>query len=89
MNYTDPDKIESILLYLRHLKRKGTAQVDPERVEGDHYEILLHYSNGERRVYYQHADQYLSQDYKPWERINPEQAKNLLPLLKSMPSDIL
>ncbi len=87
--YTDPEKIEPMLLYLKLLQRRGTAEVDPVRVEGDHYEIVLHYSTGERRIYYQHADQYLSQDYKPWERINPEQAKDLQLLLDQMPSDIL
>ncbi len=81
--------MEAILLYLRLLHRGGDAQVDPQRVEGDYYEILLHYSDGGRRVYYQHADSYLSDNYKPWQKIDKEQAKNLFPLLQSMPSDIL
>lgn len=87
--YTDSEKMEAILLYLRTLRRSGTAQVDPQRVEGDHFEILLHYSDGSRRVYYQHADRYLSQDYKPWEQIDHKQAQDLYPLLESMPSDVL
>ncbi len=88
-HYTDQEKMEAILLYLRLLHRGGDAQVDPQRVEGDYYEILLHYSNGASRVYYQHADQYLSDNYKPWQKIDPDQAKDLFPLLQSMPSDVL
>ena len=87
--YTDQSKMEAILLYLRLLRRGGDAQVDPQRVEGDHYEILLHYSDGGSRVYYQHAEKYLSDNYKPWQTIDPNQAKDLFPLLQSMPSDVL
>ena len=87
--YTDESKMEAILLYLRLLRRGGDAQVDPQRVEGDYYEILLHYSDGGSRVYYQHAEKYLSDNYKPWQTIDPNQAKNLFPLLESMPSDVL
>ena len=88
-HYTDQEKMEAVLLYLRPLDRGGSAQVDPQRVEGDHYEILLHYSDGGSRVYYQHADRYLSDNYKPWQQIDPNPAKDLFPLLQSMPSDIL
>lgn len=87
--YTHEEKMEAILLYLRLLHRGGTAQVDPQQVEGDHYEIVLNYSNGGKRVYYQHADRYISDNYKPWEQIDPEQGKDLNLLLNSMPSDIL
>ena len=85
--YTDQEKMEAILLYLRLLHRGGGAQIDPNRVKGDHYEIVLHYSDGRKRVYYQHADRYLSDNYAPWEKIDPEQGKDLMLLLRSMPSD--
>ena len=87
--YTAQDKMEAVLLYLRLLPRGGTAQVDPHRVAGDHYEIVLRYSNGDKRMYYQHADRYLSVDYKPWEHIDPKDGKELHRLLEIMPSDIL
>jgi len=85
--YTSQDKMEAILLYLRLLPRGETAQVDPDQVAGDNYEIALHYSNGDRRMYYQHADRYLSVDYKPWEKIEPQDARKLQRLLALMPSD--
>lgn len=87
--YTTQEKMEAILLYLRLLPRGGSAQVDPHRVAGDNYEIVLRYSNGDRRMYYQHADRYLSVDYKPWEQIDPKDGKQLQQLLDIMPSDIL
>lgn len=85
--YTSQDKMEAVLLYLRLLPRGETAQVDPHRVEEDNYEIALRYSNGEQRMYYQHADRYLSTDYQPWERIDPKDGRQLQRLLMLMPSD--
>ena len=87
--YTNQEKMEAILLYLRLLHRLGGARIDPNGVEGDHYEIVIHYASGGKRVYYQHADRYISDNYKPWEQIDPEQGKDLMLLLKSMPSDAI
>lgn len=86
-HYTQPRKIEPILNYLRMLTYHGSADTDPERLAGNAYEITLHYANGSTTTYRQRADQYLSKDGHPWEKIRPEQAALLFPLLESTPSD--
>lgn len=85
--YTATDKMEQILLYLRLLNRGLTANTDPEQLDGIHYKIVLHYSNGKQRIYHQRADGYLSENFKPWLKIDPEQGKLLLHLLLEVPSD--
>ena len=87
--YTDQNKMEAVLLYLRTLTPLGQVAIDPQRVEREHYEIVLHYSDGGTMVYYQHADRYLSKGYTPFEQVDPKQARKLPLLLEQMPSDVL
>lgn len=86
--YTQPHKMESVLNYLRLLKNRGDADTDPERLLGDRFEITLYYSDGRHRIYRQRANRYLSKDSHPWEKIDPDQAQLLYPMLQSMPSDV-
>ncbi len=86
-HYTQPRKIEPILNYLRLLTYHGRPDTDPERLAGNAYEITLYYANGQTSTYRQRADQYLSKDGQPWEKIRPEQAGLLFPLLESTASD--
>ena len=87
--YTSHEKVEAVLLYLRTLSPLGQVKVDPQRVEGEHYEIILQYSDNSHIYYYQHTDKYLSKDFKPFEQIDPKQGRKLWLLLEQMPSDIL
>lgn len=86
--YTQPHKMEPVLNYLRLLKYKGQADTDPERLTGDRFEITLYYSNGQSRIYRQRSNRYLSKNAHAWEKIDPEQARLLYPMLQSMPSDV-
>ena len=86
-HYTQPQKMESVLLYLRLLKPLGKPETDPDNVEREVYEISVHFSDGEKRVYRQKAHRYLSVDNKPWETIAPEQASELYKLMQHYPSD--
>lgn len=86
-HYTQPRKIEPILNYLRLLTYHGRPDTDPERMAGNAYEITLHYASGRKSIYRQRAEQFLSKDGEPWERIRPEQASLLFPLLQNTPSD--
>lgn len=88
-HYTAPDKMEQVLLYLRLLDRGLEATMDPEKLDGIHYKIVLHYSNGQQRIYHQRTDGYISEDFKPWLKIDPEQGKLLLHLLLEVPSDTI
>lgn len=87
-HYNSPEKIQKLLYYLRALRPKGNADVDPEVLGGNTCKIVLYYQNGQRQIYYQQADRYLSVDSHPWERILPVQAEKLYPLLEEMPSDL-
>lgn len=82
--YTQPQAIETILYYLRSLDTLGLPDTDPERIIGDHYRILLEYSDGQRSVYHQRANRFLSRDSHPWQKVSPQQAALLGPLLKGL-----
>lgn len=86
--YTQPHKIQPVLQYLRLLKREGTADLDPELLTGDRYDITLYYSDGQQKIYRQRSNRYLSKNCQQWEKINQEQAERLYPILQAMPSDI-
>ena len=85
--YTTNPKMEAMLLYLRLLKEKGRAQIDPERLDGARYTITVDYSDGKQNIYYQRGDGYLSRNSHPWQRIDPKQGRWLRPLLENTPSD--
>lgn len=87
-HYTQSQKMEAILNYLRSLEYAGKAEVDPELLAGNAYQITVQLSDGSTQVYYQRADRYLSRNCAPWEKIDPEQATLLAPLLQDMQSDL-
>lgn len=85
--YTQPQKMETILYYLRSLKSLGRARTDPERIMGDHFKITVTRSDGTSGVYFQQANRFLSRNYLPWQSVDPQRAALLYPLLMSMPPD--
>ena len=85
--YTHPEKLKPFLTYLRLLEYRGKAKVDPERLQGSHIEIVVYYADGAHRTYRQRANRYLSKASHPWEKIDPDQAKFLRPLLQAIPGD--
>ncbi len=86
-HYTAPEKMSSVLNYMRRLEGHGPPDTDPERILGDAYKIILHLSDGQQRVYYQRADRYFSRCCGPWEVIDPVQAAALSAMVDTMPSD--
>lgn len=86
-DYTDPQKMEVILSYLRALKNKTPALSDPERYAGRRYRIRLQYSDGTSRQIFQRADRFLSENLGPWQEVEGNKAIFLFPLLKSLPGD--
>lgn len=73
---TDPEKIRQILDLLRQLKLQGTTDtvpaVDPEQIR-----IELRFSDGSRRSYVQSLDRFLLLADGTWNRIDPEQGREL------------
>lgn len=85
--YTQPQKMETLLYYLRSLEELGQAETDPERIMGDRFQITVSYSDGTRQIYRQRADRFLSRNDRPWKNVDPQKASLLYPLLMSMPAD--
>ena len=79
---TDPEKIRQILDLLRQLKLQGTTDtvpaVDPEQIR-----IELRFSDGSRRSYVQSLDRFLQLADGTWNRIDPEQGRELRKALLS------
>ena len=88
IHYTDNEKIEAVLLYLRLLKaNKRLKQLPPAR-DNSIYEIQVHLSNGERRLYKQVDHRYIWRKKTGWNTIPAEQASRLYALLRHYPSDL-
>ena len=86
-HYTDSDKMEYVLLYLRLLQPTTTSQYEPESANADIYEITLQLLDGSHRIYRQKDHRYLCQGEGPWQAIAPEQAEGLYRLMRKLPSD--
>ena len=88
LSYTDDEKMQMILTYLRLLKPYGQPTEDPETAEGTLFEISLHYADGGFTVYRQKADRYLKSGEEPWLCISPQKATELSLLLGYLEEDI-
>ncbi len=86
-HYTDTEKIESVLIYLRLLKPLTIAESDPDGIDADIYEINVHLSDGARRIYRQKAHRYISKDFRAWKDVDPGHAAQLYALMRHFPSD--
>ena len=86
-HYTQPEKMEYVLLYLRLLKPSGKPDVDPEQLNKDVYNITVFLSDGTKRLYRQKAHQYFASDSGPWKKIDPEKAAGLYRIMEKIPSD--
>lgn len=85
--YVQPHKMQAILNYLRTLETNGAADLNPERLMGDSFVITIYDSDGQRQIYRQRANRFLSKNSHPWKKIDPDQASRLYPLLLSMSTD--
>jgi len=80
-NYTDAETVSAVLDCLRLQRSKGTAQVDPERIMGDVFEIRIGMSDGTQHIYRHRGGQYLSKDSGPWQVVSREHGAVLYALL--------
>ena len=86
-NYTDSEKMESVLLYLRLLKPFGKPETDPELIDAAVFEITVHLSDGDRHIYRQKDHRYFSENSHPWKKIDPTKASGLYALMRHYASD--
>ena len=82
--YTDAEKMQSLLNYLRLLEPRGTASIDPELTLGNAYEITLHFSRGAPTVYYQRSERFLSKNRHPWQKVDSRLSGELYPILEEL-----
>lgn len=88
-HYTQQQKMEYVLLYLRLLEpAHRPCETAGENWE-DVYEIRLSLGDGNQRLYRQRAHRYLAVDGRPWQTIDPEKAEGLYRLMRRLPSDSL
>ena len=85
-HYTQEQKMEYVLLYLRLLKKDGIAEPQPDTARRE-YCITVTHADGSCAVYRQRAHRYFSVDGRPWENIAPAQAAELYRILRYVPSD--
>ncbi len=85
-HYTNGEKLEVILEYLRFVDPYGRPDADPETVPGVEYRIELHYKDGASRTYRQKADRYLMTD-GTWKTIKAADGEFLGLILEGMPGD--
>ena len=87
-HYRENEKLEAVLLYLRLLKpeRAFVAQAQPS--SDDLYEIHVHLSDGQTRLYKQRDHRYFWRSNTGWQTIPAQQAAGLYALLRHYQSDL-
>ena len=85
--YTDGDKMQSILNYLRLIDPYGSPSVDPKTVEGNTVRIIVSHSDGFEQVYEQKADRFMTVNGGRWMCIDSEKAQALHALIDDMERD--
>ena len=77
--YTGSPQMESVLCYLRLLKKGRPADIDPDSFRADTYEITISYSDGAHTTYRQVHNSFLQIDDGRWERIEGANLELLFP----------
>ncbi len=77
--YANSPQMESVLCYLRLLKKGRPADIDPDSFRSDSYEITLFYSDGQHTTYRQLHSDYLQTDGGAWKKIEGAKMELLFP----------
>lgn len=85
--FSEEEKVQTILEYLRKISPYGTPEEDPNQVTGSHFYITLIHSDGSTNTYHQLADRMMRLDDGPWKRIDITLAEKLVDLLGEMSED--
>lgn len=86
-HYTDTEKMQWVLIYLRTLDPGIKPQTPPEEALAEIYEISLKFSDGSEKVFRQADHRYYSVGSHPWQSIEPGKASGLYALMRALPSD--
>ena len=85
--YTDTQKMQWVLIYLRTLNPGIKPQSPSDKALAETYEISLKFSDGSEKIYRQADHRFLSQNFHPWQPIDPGRASGLYTLMRKLPSD--
>ena len=85
--YTQDDKIESILLYLRCLDTWGFAQEFVEEQPREFWQIQVELSDGSRHIYRQTQDGYFQKNGSVWLIADQQVASRFHKLIALLPAD--
>ena len=86
-SYTDNEKMEVILYYLRNLQPDKATPITPDTFRSDSYEICLTMSDGSQTIYRQIYDEYLQKNGGRWHSIDRALGGILPKVLDGMSSD--
>lgn len=87
--YTQPEKLQKVLLKLRTLGYTGLPETDPEGLSGERLTFQVRLADGSDAVYQLRRGLYFHRDDRPWKKIDPERAAELESLLQNLPGDEL
>lgn len=87
-HYTDTEKMEAVLLYLRLLNPGGAPTKNPDQIDADIYEITVSLSDGHKKVYRQKDHRYFREAIGGWQSIAPDRAARLYTLMRHYGSDL-
>lgn len=86
-SYTDPEKMATVMNYLRRVGPDLSTAITPDTFRTDAYRITLSLSDGQQTVYHQIHDSYLQENGGVWHSIDPALGATLPELLWQLPSD--
>ena len=85
--YLQPEKISSILNYLRTTEPRGRVYCAQSDANSHHYRITLYYSDGSENTYYLQDYRFFCKNTDLWQRVSDVHAHLLYPLLQLLPTD--
>lgn len=85
--YTQPEKVQTVLTYLRLLRPIGPMLLPPEARQGDLYEIVVHLQDGGYRIHRQYSAQYVEKSSSFLGTVDPTLGSKLPFLIALLPGD--
>lgn len=86
--YTDSEKMQAVLLYMRLLRNDKTADTAAQPLAATDFQITVSMSDGTKRFYHQKDYRFFQKNDGGWQRIPPEQAMELYRLIHFYDSDV-
>lgn len=86
-HYSDQVSMGKILSYIRRLNPYGKAPQNFHQLSGESYQITIHFSDGNQRVYEQKDHRFFYDADCRWKQIDPEAAAELSVLFDTLRTD--